>query len=135
MPSSLPITFSAMEDALPNHINGKRTLEELEAWLNFETMKKSWYQDENNVIDLTCFLLTEDKFRMMNKSADEAVFSEGIICQSDNVLIYAHPKPLKIKALFYLNDQEDYPEALKSELVKLVNQLARHLSLESLDAL
>lgn len=135
MPSTLPITFSAMEHVFPDHINAKRMLEELEAWLNFETMKKSWYEDENKVVDLTCFLLTEEKFRTMNKSADNAVFSEGIISQSDDALIYAHPKPLKIKALFYLNEQENYSNALKSQLIKLANQVATHLSLEPIDAL
>lgn len=135
MPSSLPITFSAMDNAFPSNVDAKKLLAELEAWLNFETMKKSWYENEEKVVELTCYLLTPEKFKSIKSGAENAPFSKSIIQQSDDNLIYAYPRPLKIIALFHLSEQPDYRKHLQTALIDITNNIANHLSLTPIDSI
>ena len=62
MSLNLPITISA-EKAVSEALElSKQALERIEAWANFETMKASWYEDEDLHVRCQITLVSDDTF-------------------------------------------------------------------------
>ncbi|MAG75505.1 MAG: hypothetical protein CL811_01990 [Colwelliaceae bacterium] len=62
MSLNLPITISA-EKAVSEALEiSKQALERIEAWANFETMKASWYEDEDLHVRCQITLVSDETF-------------------------------------------------------------------------
>ncbi len=62
MSLNLPITISAEKTVSEALELSKQALERIEAWANFETMKASWYEDEDLHLRCQITLVSEDTF-------------------------------------------------------------------------
>ncbi len=128
MSASLPITFSALLDVFNNKKMASKLLIELEAWLNFETMKASWYGDESKMIKITLYLLSADKFNQLANGLDASIKR---LVQQPNFVIYSKKSPLNITALFMsptieeqVLDKISIEQQLKQELLTMLNLIA-----------
>lgn len=149
MSLSLPITFSALADVFEDKKIASRLMTDIEAWLNFETMKKSWYGDENHVLSITCYLLTTEKFNAFKQKLDT---SSTVIAQQEDFIIYSKTplakrtdsgelsKPPTLTALFVEPTIEGQAHArnvieqiLRQKLLTMLNLIAEHQSLDKLD--
>jgi len=117
---SLPITINGLSHFLPPKIANRISME-LEAWLNFETLKVGWYGDESNIIQCQFEFVNEQSV----KEIQTPIFSEDNLVLSFAVNNEKSPKQYIVKTLLNNPIQETLiKQQLKIELAKILNLIA-----------
>lgn len=140
----LPITFSAHAELVSQFSNAQRFIKQLEAWLNFATLKANWFGDESTLLNCVFLLLPSAHFQQTLKKVQHLPAAEQTawhINNEHNYLVKQADNSKKVTIVLTRPD-EDFANAatdhrllehqLKEQLTDIVNTIAKHNQLDAI---
>ncbi len=135
---ALPITLSVQAELAADMPAGKKLVEQLEAWLNFETLKANWFGNETNTLSCVFLLLSEQSFAKTHQQIQPQLELWQVNDESGYMIKQAK-NTKKVKAVLKLSDAtleaaKTTPAIIDIELrqllTKVLNAIAQNNQLD-----